>query len=444
MIFGIPESFDIEVDLEPTLIPHKTEISLFSKLDTPKLKDLDILTQKFQNLVTIQNNEVERLIAIETERIRKKREEEERIRLEKEKQARLLEEKRKKEEAEALKKQEEERKSKEEAKRKAEEAEKEKQKLAKEKAEREKAEKLELERQAKLRQQKIDEENNKSLKIEKEFNKHKEKIKSIKTDIVEHVNANKELKKQIGVVRRKINPKFGQLSNSMTQLNKITNDIVEILNTIPPDAPYVLPFIFNFICKAIVSQAETEIVVQPKAALPLARLVSNLLERFPGLNEFLMPRLVKKCPIIIGYSCSIDTEEGRMKMGWKRNKSTNKWEESDKYDERVSGICSLFAVLTRLNNPYYPISMSWSMLARIANTDLKLIRNVHFFCVANWWESSGKFFVSVYKNQAVKLLTLLSMEMTNHFKSLPAATRLKILGEEGISLNMKTLKEMEN
>lgn len=440
MLLGIPDTFDLEIDTESSKpIVISDEIRLFKPLyrGVPQTfeDELTSLTKSFNTIIDLQQNEVKNMIENETRKLHLRRQEEERKRQELERERALAEQRHKQEEEARLKKLEEERKFQQEQERlKQLEQQKKEQEQKKKDEEAAKLKALELE--------KINAENNKYLVVEKEFNKFKQRIETIKKDIVEPVNANKELKKQIGMVRRKLNPKFGQLSSSMSQLNRITSEIIEIVNSLPNE-PTIVQFIYNFIAKALISQAETEIIVQANAALPLARLASNLINQFPELNEFLMARFVKKCPLIIGYTCSIDTEAGRAKMGWKRN-SAGKWEESDKYDERVSGICSLFSVLTRLSNPLYPMAMSWTMLARIANTKLDLITNVHFFCMSNWWDTCGVFFVQRYGNQGVKLLSLLAFELTVKFNKLPASTRLHILGEEGISVHMKCIKDMES
>lgn len=450
MIFGIPETFDVEDDHhEVSLINSSPEIPSLMKLeDFSDLNDeftsqLNYLTEKFNTTLEVQNNNVSQIVKEERERIRKQQELE---------QKQKEEERKKKEEAEKQRKlkeeQEKQKQIKEEQERQQklkEQQEKEKKEQLKKKQEEEERNKLKAEAEKKAEEKRKSSQKfvTSTKSIEDDFFKYKKDIETIKTLIMTPVTENKELKKQIGVVRRKINPKFGQLSNSMNQLQKITNELIELVDSLKN---YELPykFILNFISKAVLSQAETEVVVQNNAAVPLARLTSHLLDRYPELNYYIMARFVKKCPLLIGYNCSIDSEEGRQRMGWKRNESSGKWEEPDKYDERLSGICSVWSVLTTLNNQYYPISMSWTYLARTANQPLHLLQNVHFFCLANWWEAAGKVFLMTYKGQAFKLLSLIAMDLPNKVdKKYPAATRLKILGEEGISMNMKSLREME-
>lgn len=444
MILGLPPDFELEID-QPSLdnvidIPSPTTIRIdsndFELLNKTIDTDVSYLSNKFQSIISLQNEQVEALIHEENERIRRIQEEEQR--------------KQKEEELRKQKQQEELEKKKREAEHKRLEEEKlQKERLQKQEEEKRAKEKLkEIEDKKKQEQKKLEEEERlkklkqaeaeKSESADAKFLLYQEKIKHFKTDIKDAVNNNKELKKAVGPVRRALNPKFGQLSDSRSQLNDITRFIIDQVNVVKGHEP-AFSFILNFIAKAIVSQAEAEIVVQPNAALPLATLASNILNAFPELHEYLMARLVKKCPLIIGYTCGIDTEEGRYRMGWRRKES--KWEEIDKYDERLAGICSLFAVLTRVNQKFFPISMSWTFLARMGNLDRKLILNVHFFCIANWWESCAKHFIQAYGIQACKLLQVLAFNLTEGF-NFPAATRVRLLGEEGIHPNIKTIKEM--
>lgn len=460
MILGLPEHFNVEVDSDSSceydapFSPRVIEIDSieYDELNKSFHKDIDYLTSKVQNIIINQTNEVQQIIHKEKERIRLQEEKERREREEEERKKKEAEELKRKQLEEQRKKEEQEKKIKE-AKEKEQKEQEAKDKAIKDKAlaeeklkqqqeqekkdQEEKAEKDRLEQQKKLDEL----EANKSKILEAQFLEYKEQIQHFKTDIVEKVNSDKAFKKAVGPIRRSINPKFGQLSNSKRQLNDITNAIVQSINEVKPN-DLAFNFILNFIAKAIVSQAEAEVVVQPHAAVSLGMLAANILNVFPELHKYLMARLVKKCPLIIGYTCSIDTEEGRMRMGWKRNKSTQKWEEPDKYDERLAGICSLFAVLTRLGSQQFPISMSWTFLAKMGNLEPDLISNVHFFCIANWWEACGRYFIQTYKFQAVKLMKVLAFDLTND-KKFPAATRLKILGEEGIHENINTLKDMD-
>ena len=289
-------------------------------------------------------------------------------------------------------------------------------------------------------------------KISKMFWHYKDKIAQIKQDIVLPIkNADVNVRNLLSRHKRKINPKFGQLTNSNQQLFKIQNELTQLINDTKGDS-LAYHWILNFIAKAVVHQAETEVRVKPESALPLGKLTLYLLVQFPELQELFMARLVKKCPFVIGFTCEIDTEKGRQNMGWKRN-NENKWEDNTSYDERMGGILSLFAIITRLQLPQefitttshpFPIALSWHILARICNTPLNLITNTHFVILGSWWDAAAVQFLQAYGNQASKLLILIGEELTSRMaeKKYVGAARLRILLEAWQNNNMESFPEM--
>lgn len=289
-------------------------------------------------------------------------------------------------------------------------------------------------------------------KVEDFFKHYKHRIKAIKSEIVEPVKKDTSLKSILSKHKRKINPKFGQLTNSEQHLATIFSELSSLVDETKANQ-LGYQWILNFIAKALVSQAETEVRVKPESALPLGKLALNLLARYPELLDFLMARFVKKCPLVIGFTCNINSEEGRYKMGWKRAQNDT-WEEETSYDERMGGITTLFSVITRLPLPLeiissqahpLPIVHSWQMLARIANTHTDLLTNTHFVVLGSWWDAAATQFVQAYGNQARKLMSLLTNDLTNAVaeRKYVGAARLRILSEDyETSGTLKSFPEM--
>lgn len=396
------------------------------------------LNEKFESLELANKKEVDRIIK------EKKRKEQERV-------AQIEAERKRKEDEEKQKKAVEERIKRElEAKEKAEQEriKQEKLKAEQEAKRKEEAHKLEVKKQAELKAQEEEREANRSKYttnfklIEKKFLHYKEQIKLIKKNIVEPVKQlDKEQKKILSGHRRKINPKFGQLTNSNHQLQAIANELQNLISQ-AQQQPLMFKFLLNFTAKAIVHQAENEVRVKPESSVPLAKLTLFLMQTFPDLQELLMARFVKKCPFVIGYTCSIDTENGRSTMGWKRN-SENKWEATTSYDERIGGMMTLFSVITRLDtmipgsqNPW-SLDYSWMILARITNTPIELLTNVHFIVLGSWWDAAAAHFLHAYGNQGAKLLKLIGDNLTSAVadRKYVGAARLRILMEDWISNN---------
>ncbi|KAM9922868.1 hypothetical protein OXX80_011730 [Metschnikowia pulcherrima] len=286
-----------------------------------------------------------------------------------------------------------------------------------------------------------------SKEIERTLLKYRQDIVDIKKHIVNELDKDKELKKSVGVIKRKVNVKLGQLSSSIAQLNIVTNEIINLIHPLTSQ-PLAYKWLLNFVSKAIVAQAESEVIVKPTAALPLGRLAYNLLCNLDGLEYYLSARFVKKCCLVIGYTGTIDTEEGRIRMGWRR--SDGKWESEVKYEERIGGILSVWAVITWANTTdelaLFDMKAEWRFLARLLNTNMDLIADVHFVAVCSWWEAAARNFCQVYGKQGQKLISLVIHEWVPYGKEkgYPAATRLQILGEDLFTRrDFNSLKEMD-
>lgn len=374
---------------------------------------------------------------IEEEQLKRRQEEEQKLReSEAERLRQMKEDQKRQEEALRLKKVEE------ENARKEQEAE----------------QKVEQERKKLIEQEKLKEESLRSKtvtnfgSIESTFRKYKEKIALIKRDIVEPVkNADPSLKSILSKHKRKVNPKFGQLTNSNQQLEKIQQELCNLVDDTRSNQLAYL-WILNFIAKAMVHQAETEVRVKPESGLPLGILALNLIVRYGELQDLLVARCVKKCPFVIGFSTSIATESGRQNMGWKR-KSDDKWEEETSYDERMSGIMSFYAIITKLPLPLpvlnsrehpIPIASSWQILARFCNTPLDLLTNTHFVVLGAWWDAAAAEFLQAYGDQGSKLLQLVANDLTLSIadRKYVGAARLQILFEEWQTEGIKSFPPM--
>lgn len=432
--------------------------------DTDKDNDDPMLTyfisqfsKDRKNRTSIVNN----LLKLEKERLKK---------IEDEKRRKLLEEKRLKEEAEKKAKEEAERKRLEEELRlkKLEQEKQLKLKIEKETQEKIKKEnELKLEKQKQeeilLKQRKLDqikEQESKTIykknEIESNYLKYVKNSEDIIINVLDPVKQNVELKKMIGSLKRKINPKFGQLTNSQEQLSKITFEICKLISQTESN-DLAFKWILNFVSDAIISQAETEVSVNSHSGLPLAKLTLNLLIIFNDLSYYLLTKFYISCPYLIGYSCSQDTEEGRLRLGWTRDEETKKWESEIQHNERLSGITTLYSIITRLKldsnylnyNPSYtnhplPINHSWIFLSRMVDIPTSLITETHYVIVGSWWDACASEFLQAYGKQSQKLLALISNEWCSFDgKSSAGKVRIKLLAEEWQQGKMQSIPDME-
>lgn len=417
--------------------------------------EIKSLEHEFHNIMKLQLQSISEQTTKSLQRQRQNTEaviKREQQRIEAEEKRRQEEERRRREEAERLaeqkRKEEEERKrqQEEERKRKAEEERRRQQEEAKRLQEKAALEKKEAaERQRKLESQLKCITNFAS--IDQQFKKYKQDIANIKTQVVQPVTNDQALKKQVGTYKRKLNVKFGQLLDLKLHLQSIGNEVIQILQqTQGHQAAH--KFMLNFVAKAIISQAETEVGIKLDRAQPLAHIAYLLLKQFPDFEYFLTARFVKKCPYIIGYSCLIDTEEGRYRMNWKR--TDGHWEDAVKYEERVGGIAAVWAVMSWLTEygdqvSIYLFQSQWQFLARMLNTDLNIVNNAHFIVMASWWEVAAAKFLPQYGRQSTKLLQAVAFAwpLAVSDRHYLGAAQLIISGEEWQNLGrIKAIKPM--
>jgi nucleoporin GLE1 len=276
--------------------------------------------------------------------------------------------------------------------------------------------------------------------VEEEFLMHKAKIADIKELIVVPVSKTPELKKYCFEAKRKLKPKVGQLTSSKSQLNNIKTEVLAMLDETRRFNETAYLWLLNFLSKSIVSQAETETTVSVNSAVPLGLLAVLIMQENPQMKELLIARFVKKCPHVIGYSCGIDTEEGRVRMGYRR--INEKWEDDAVYSERIAGMCSVWAVMTQSkfsansNKEHpYPFSHSWTFLARQLNTSAQHIHNANYSAVGAWWDVAAEKFLTAYGRQGRKLLQAAwddFTSMSSEHQKYPAAVRLRLLGMDWV------------
>lgn len=270
--------------------------------------------------------------------------------------------------------------------------------------------------------------------IKDEFLKNKKKISDIKAGIVLPITNNPASKELVTFAKRKIRPKMGQLTSSRQKLLDVYQHISQFIRECREShgSPAYL-FVLNFFSKSVLDQAETEVSVAIDRALALGTLCCYLMVEFPELTELLIARFIKKCPYLIGYTCSIATNEGRKDMGWRES------EDPSQYNERMAGIVAVWAVITTCQplNPEtdvhpYPISNSWVFLARVVNTPSQYLTENHFAVVNGWWEVASRTFLKFFGKQGRKILeaTCVAWPATVSQLKLPAALRLQLIGDD--------------
>lgn len=363
-------------DIELNLIPSLRVISIVSKKMHKEVADFNLEKEKYESSMKKYNDAIKKEL---------------------EKQ-RIIQEKKQKEEE--LKKQQEEEKEKELI------ASKEKERLEK------------LKESAKFMYS--------SVRVIEEFETNKKRINEIEETIKNPVENSADLK-HVYAQRRLINPTFGQLTNSRRQLIELTTKVIGYINQTKVQ-PLAYQWILNFTAKALCKQAELECRVKPEMAIPLAEMAHLLNVQFPELiPNFLIPRLIKKCPVIIGYM-SNDKKE----MGFKVKDPQNP-EMKAVYLERMDGLLAFYSMLCKTQNTNnISLDLIWKMISRWANRNIKsLDGDLVFGSLVSVLECCGNEFDQRYGKQANKLINIFLVgDFKKEYSSLVNWKRLMIMVED--------------
>lgn len=261
---------------------------------------------------------------------------------------------------------------------------------------------------------------------------YRKRIEDIKLNVLKPVSENAAWRAFCFQNKRKITPKCGQLTNSKQQIARITKDLEEIIKTSKEVAITVYHWILNFLSKAVIKQAETEVTVNLYSAYPLATVCVFLMSSHPDLVDILLARFAKKCPYTIPYfNYNKNTEEGRKALGFYRSKN-GKFEEETSYTERQCGIFAVFSAImqTQYIPNHLPIRFGWTLLAKILNESPS--SETVFAIISTFIDIAGNAFMKHYGLQADKLIRLAVNEWAGNNKG-SNATRLRVLGEEWIT-----------
>ncbi|GAA99036.1 uncharacterized protein L969DRAFT_84222 [Mixia osmundae IAM 14324] len=181
-----------------------------------------------------------------------------------------------------------------------------------------------------------------------EWQRHRDLMVHIKTQILPLVKANPTWKATCFAEKRQITKRIGQVTNSARDIIQITQDLGATLQRAQA-TPACYDWLCNHLSKSLIAQAETEITSRREVAFPLARIVLGLI--LAGHDRFgsvLMARLVKKCFWITAAfppKASAMTEEEHQKLLGYRPASAG--ESSIQYASRQAGILTLWAAIVQ-------------------------------------------------------------------------------------------------
>ncbi|KAI0021962.1 GLE1-like protein-domain-containing protein [Xylariomycetidae sp. FL0641] len=252
-----------------------------------------------------------------------------------------------------------------------------------------------------------------------------------------------QLKKHMGDMRRELRKNVGQLvsgkGGNKAQVNAIQDLLNKSLNgsiKSPPVEPSnfitdrrepvegavhnepTLPSLFIYLLshfsKTIISQFINECGAQPKSADPIgvvaAQIFSNPSYHWRGrpLIDILMAKFRVVCPVLFGYRGSEQTEQGRLRIGWKREEGS--WAPEQQHIDRMKGLAVGYAAISLRDftkspksNPWPP-SHYWTAMAKIVNTPANEISNTQCIVLRSMIELYEERFLAFYGSAAIAAL----------------------------------------
>ncbi|KAI1771863.1 GLE1-domain-containing protein [Hypoxylon cercidicola] len=269
-------------------------------------------------------------------------------------------------------------------------------------------------------------------------------LKQLRASVTQQAKLSPPLKRRMGDMRRELRKNMGQLvgerGGNKKQIAAIQALLNESLNgSVPSELidpsnfvtdkrepaqgalyneqlPSLFLYLLNQFSKAVINQFINECGAQPKSADPIgvitAMIFSNeaYLWRGKTLIDILMAKFRVVCPVLFGYHGSEKTDLGRVRLGWKRNKSTGEWIPEQQHGDRMKGLGAGYAAIALRNfssskntNPWPPTHY-WTCMARIVNTPAAEISNTQCVVLRAIIEENEDRFIQFYGNAAIAAL----------------------------------------
>lgn len=187
-----------------------------------------------------------------------------------------------------------------------------------------------------------------------------------------------------------------------------------------PQLSSLFLYLLNIFAKAAINQFINESSAKPDTADPVGIVVADVFSnpefhwRGKSLIDILLAKFRLCCPVLFNYRGSEKTEQGRERLGWKREGGT--WVGDQQHMDRMTGLGAGFAAISLRNfgkskkqNPYPP-SNYWTAMARIVNTPPAEISNTQCVVLKAMIQHFERKFIDAYGNAAVAALRLALIE----------------------------------
>ncbi|CAG8482103.1 9151_t:CDS:2 [Scutellospora calospora] len=201
----------------------------------------------------------------------------------------------------------------------------------------------------------------------------------------------------------------------------------------------------------ILTNDQVDVVSKESAAFPFAHLCVLISTQHTEFMEFLITRIVKKCPYVLplypSHKANQSQEVYKKQTLYKSNES------EDAYVNRMCAIVALYCAIMQtdplypqLKNPYY-IDNAWTYLARLMNLrPQKITPSLLYTCL----QITGSSLLRAYKHNALKLFSVIyksyvqspPSEVLSLLTSSPAAmSRLRTLLENASKIGQFPVPE---
>ncbi|KAI1103080.1 GLE1-domain-containing protein [Jackrogersella minutella] len=294
-------------------------------------------------------------------------------------------------------------------------------------------------------------------------------LKKLRASLLQQAKSSPALKQRLGDMRRELRKNMGQLvgekggnKRQIAAINALLEESIK--GTVPsqlvdpsdfitdkrepvngalhnePQLPSLFLYLLNHFAKAVINQFINECGAQPKAADPIGVLVAMMfskdlyLWRGKTLIDILMAKFRVVCPVLFGYYGSEKTEQGRLRLGWKR--VNGRFIPDQQHSDRMAGLGAGYAAIALRNfsaskntNPWPP-SKYWISLAKIVNTPPADISDTQFTVLRSMIESNEEKFITFYGNAGIAALRKALVEFPNKApEKTPAVAGMEVLAQ---------------
>lgn len=185
--------------------------------------------------------------------------------------------------------------------------------------------------------------------------------------------------------------------------------------------PMLFIYLLNQFAKAVVAQFIDEAGVSPKAAEPIGIVVASMFSnpdlcwRGHTLIDILMAKMRVVCPVLWGIRGNEKTEQGRARLGWKKDDGGS-WVPEQMHNTRMTGLGAGYAAIalrdfskTRFQNPWPPWHY-WQSMASITSTPPNEASPTQYMVLKAMVENHEQRFFNFYGNAALAALRVALVE----------------------------------